>query len=1515
MKSPIPDSVITESARLARDAARDLGEDLSDSASKGAVALVTTAARNVGRVLWRQITSSRSRKRFQKEWSKSGTRADREAVVRELLNKDPKLRAHFAEILARRDYLIALESFCQRPAFLDTFLQGYNLTDVFVDPMLQVDAGPAHEAPRYRRATKFFRSAFSVDAEHRSPQSYLCLGDTGTGKTTLGQYLVGDYCRTLLGSAGQIDNRSIMLPVYIKAADLDPRKPFVEALHAAVERTLGMMLPAPLPPDFFNYHRPNAAAQWLIVVDRLDEIPLAADRLLAIGAIQDALEQNFKAYKFIITSRDTRLIEEQMGRRFKVVRLQEASDLDVRALASKYEAVLGSRPSSRPPELASEGLLATIPKTPLFVAMALVVRAEGRTDTESVGELFREFIDLLLEKRGVASALRASLLKFLGELAESPVVNVDANRLERAASLGIIESARPRTTQGRLLEERLVQTGLLAHRGNALEFIHATFRAYFRAESFATSASLQGVGWDEIDPFENGWDFAQFVLDSWRRDGVDVHAIGTRLLSFGDPGLRLFSRLAANDPCGRTSPALVEVAIEKWLRRIDEQGTGEHDGAVDYIALMARTHEAAKAALREIAADWRYHEDAISAARHLHHLGHTEESHAALLSLIQLQECELETKAIELLCQLGYEEEGDRLLREKAERLKRASTREDFYGVPEVAGALHRRGDTAGARSLLDSVAKSKELDEIIMAGMGATYVEIGAQEAVRPFIVAWCRRTEGISDAEEWADEFLGELARLDTGELMSNPPPLDASGAPRGELLEIWRQLPESLDRRARALEITRNGCVDEKHRVAALEYLATIDRAAFHAATLHLLEDEQIPARKKRDLSAKLLGAGLEDQVAEALSRFIGRSREARVEEAKLLAEVGRPAECIRHLERSAYAALGTEGRVASCRALCEVGASHIALKCFHSALRAHGVVPDVFAGIAAELLMTEHAVTVKPILWKLLDDASQPVERRLAVCKLLTGKRASPAERKRLGRYVRQIAHSRTPARYIRDEAWSLLDDLGFDCAWSYEEGSDEGYEEPGRFFRWPPKTPKELAKGEAGERIESIDARGEAGISRAFEPELLRIAEDERVTLRNRLEALIRLDVIGSRGHARRISAKVLYGKDGNTAIPTRLVWAYAAFLNGSEQADEARRLCEFFLLRDELDPDERVPFANFIGLLGDSVAAREHTRRLLKLSIEAGEQGSYRSLAPWNCAVQLVLLGERREAEAALRGVAEARSWPLVLRLYSTEALSQIGALDEARMLFRNIVQERSWSIEDRFEILMHCAVLRLDSLARKQLLMLTRDGALDKAWSATAYSLLEQMGYCEKANAISERILRSEDMPAKRALLQAFVNLKLWNKANGVIRGMLLDPNVSAEDRIAVLAELGGSPLKEFAVEELCRVTVLPMDLSVHLGIGKALARLGEKDAARNMLRALCDGRSIGVEERLDLVSALIEVGCDESAFDQMHRLDGSTLDGPLKKRWGKLRSNWSRSAGREETVTAKRGSAVRVG
>ena len=506
-----------------------------------------------------------------------------------------------------------------------------------------------------------------------------------------------------------------------------------------------------------------------------------------------------------------------------------------------------------------------LPRNPMLLTLAALLKERYATSLNAV--LYQEFVLALLKKRidvGLLPGRLDALVGFLSAFANAG----DTSNIDLIADLADRLGLSPTNTLGLARREAvdniLIASGVITRRGGRLEFIHQSFRSYFRSEHLAALNSPQNTRvWDRISPFREGWDTITFVCEIWLRDGQSISTALMELLAFGDRGLRTISALASRSP--DLPLDVTGSAVAKWMYRNDDfWEPGYIDGPVQQLTLIASSYESGREALRTIAGDtWTYQEDASYAARGLAEVGLATEARDVLV--LQCRDRETYSPhrilAAEILLEVGFKKEACDCL--KALKLEWDSTPPDGeYALILLGKVLYQTGQKRAALSLLKRL--TNELtEELELQSLSETYADLGFMERAAKL----ARRA---FDTMEWSrDATRGIKYRaIELGNL------LDRVGAKReASFIRKHIALAEDADIEELeeiALDLRKNA----DQRLASAKELGNrgLDQVALHALEL-LVDDTRTPLDVRFSAITPMLNlAGGLNRVCALLTRIV-------------------------------------------------------------------------------------------------------------------------------------------------------------------------------------------------------------------------------------------------------------------------------------------------------------------------------------------------------------------------------------------------------------------------------------------------------------------------------------------------------------------------------------------------------------------------------------------------------------------------------------------------------------------
>jgi len=410
----------------------------------------------------------------------------------------------------------------------------------------------------------------------RRHRNALVIGDAGGGKSTLLYSLVGESAAWWLRTGRPDDPNDPddpdgteppagrTVPVLVAAMDLIGDRPWSAALARGIERNLGGLLDVELTPD--TMRRPPAyGAEWLILIDGLDEIPHRAQRDQLVTTLAHRLAEYGTSSRFIIASRELYAgelvaLRTSLGlgerQRLGEYSLRPFDREAVKTFAGKwFEPAPGEPPRARAEDFVRSvevGGLAQLVRVPLLATISAIVYEEGPGQPLPIDRagLYQKFAQVLLTLRGTHLDARDGVrqqLRRLSAAAEAYGEYIFDRRLECLSFLAArlltdrmtllaaldqwVGGRRERMPGGVTVEhvrEIIVSTGLLVPRGDDLVFLHQSFAEYLASlelvKDFRPQAWLEHVR-------DHGADsLGLFQFAAWVRAGHDPMPIVVDLL-------------------------------------------------------------------------------------------------------------------------------------------------------------------------------------------------------------------------------------------------------------------------------------------------------------------------------------------------------------------------------------------------------------------------------------------------------------------------------------------------------------------------------------------------------------------------------------------------------------------------------------------------------------------------------------------------------------------------------------------------------------------------------------------------------------------------------------------------------------------------------------------------------------------------------------------------------------------------------------------------------------------------
>jgi hypothetical protein len=452
------------------------------------------------------------------------------------------------------------------------------------------------------------RDTLAVPPEEmlRRHRNALLVGGPGTGKSTLLQHLVAEsagwWLRGEPVAEGAEPAAGPVVAIRVAATDLLRRGPWFESVARAVSTDLRGYLS--LRPDPEMFMRPPApGAQWMVLVDGLDEVLDPGRRAELVDMLAHRVGEYGSQARFVVTSR--RLVEYEF-RALRVSltgtdRLDRLGEYTIRPFDEHAVRTFASRwftlraPSHVDERVAgllariSEGNLDPLVRVPLLLTIAAVVYEQDPRSPlpfDRAG-LYQRFVTTLLVRRHARLTARELLLeqlRGLGEEAEEFGDFLFDHRHDCLRYLGdrrmrsdprpateivrewTVDAGRPvpSTVEEHHLREVLLSTGLVVLQGEDLGFIHQSFAEYLAAEHRA--GGFRPDRWLAEVKAGGLTSAAMFALAHWVSRGNDPVPVMRGLLAPGRartfPHLRHAAAILEDGGVlGRSQARLLEMTL------------------------------------------------------------------------------------------------------------------------------------------------------------------------------------------------------------------------------------------------------------------------------------------------------------------------------------------------------------------------------------------------------------------------------------------------------------------------------------------------------------------------------------------------------------------------------------------------------------------------------------------------------------------------------------------------------------------------------------------------------------------------------------------------------------------------------------------------------------------------------------------------------------------------------------------------------------------------------------------
>jgi thioredoxin-like negative regulator of GroEL len=548
-----------------------------------------------------------------------------------------------------------------------------SMTNLYVPQRVQPPTDPMDELDE--RAEPAVRNVVEVLRDHRK---CVFVGEPGIGKTTFVRHLAAASAGWWLAAADSQTTDPAAAPYGLVVPVQLPARALVgSSVRAAVAAAAGV-----LPEDRPVANMPDA--EWLVLVDGLDEILVGDERRRVVDALADELADPALPYRLVITSRPL------PGRELASLRVActavyefcRFSHEDLVEFARRWFTGDGHAADHFLDQIEHTRLGAIVAVPLLATIAATAFRADDGHLSPSRYGLYERFVSYLLQERqsevrtrqalrdrlgtytargeAIADWLFDERRKLLAHLARHHLAGTSRPWHEVAADYLHARSPVPVPVEAvpdwpGLVTNLLLSTGVLVRHGEDVRFLHHSFAEFLAARADAFRSAARWVE-EALDPARHHT--AMFVLDLWaRQPGSDVDALAEELARSGRIRAVLAGEiLVAGVPVGA---ATEETVVANLLRHLRNPRFADRDVTAVLRALPGRRTVAD--GLRSLMTDQLGHKLCRIRAAELHAswtLGAVSDPAAGFAALHEIADDDTadaygRTRAIETLIHLG----------------------------------------------------------------------------------------------------------------------------------------------------------------------------------------------------------------------------------------------------------------------------------------------------------------------------------------------------------------------------------------------------------------------------------------------------------------------------------------------------------------------------------------------------------------------------------------------------------------------------------------------------------------------------------------------------------------------------------------------------------------------------------------------------------------------------------------------------------------------------------------------
>jgi GTP pyrophosphokinase len=440
------------------------------------------------------------------------------------------------------------------------------LSEVYVQPFAWADSSsdlPSQEEKKLPAETVF-----------EPPGNTILIGGPGAGKSSLLRTAVRTTIQTWMN--GQ-PVRSV--PVRVQAAQLVAARPLPEAIADSVSGDLNAFASMQSWPPAMFTKQPFAGAQWLVLVDGLDELMSAEHRHRVLSKLASIYDQEAHLFRFVVTTRPLPEDEPAVPPAWKprCFRLLPFTTEQFAAVAAKWFGRLGQLdPAADVQQFTAQirdADLTEISRNPLMATMLcqLFVANPSTALPPSRSRIFDEFEELLNQRQygSAPGGIRHQLVEMLAPFGRT-AEDAGEQLLARAPSLigrlawhrmrgnitpatdlidswlsGLKPDHVPVAAWRGVLRDMLRRSGVLQERADEFIFFHQTIAEHLAAKYVAADTSRSNAAFDELFRQASWKDtessslwrqsYARFLVAEWA-GRPDLPGALTRVLDRDGPG-------------------------------------------------------------------------------------------------------------------------------------------------------------------------------------------------------------------------------------------------------------------------------------------------------------------------------------------------------------------------------------------------------------------------------------------------------------------------------------------------------------------------------------------------------------------------------------------------------------------------------------------------------------------------------------------------------------------------------------------------------------------------------------------------------------------------------------------------------------------------------------------------------------------------------------------------------------------------------------------------------------------